>query len=744
MESVSRHGPAETSSVLLPVEGMTCASCVRRVEKTLTAAKGVSGAVVNFATEKVSIVYDPSETTLASLAGELDRAGYRLVLPSPESGAELSMPGNAGSHRKLRMEFLVAAALAALVMLIGFMEMKPVGGSGARPESRPADLIALAAATLVLVWPGRRFFLSAVKLLLRGSADMNTLVSVGAGSAYLATLLSFLRPASFGSAATGMYLDTAVMIIALVLLGRMLEARAKKKTGEGISRLLAGQPVMAIVLRQDGEREIPVSQVVPGDVLMVRPGEKVPVDGRLNDGSAAIDESLITGESGPVPKQKGDRLTAGSLVADGTVVMTATAVGKDTVIARMIRLVEEAQGSRAPVQALADRVAGVFVPAVIGIAAATFLFWLTIGGAPVPVALMNFIAVLVIACPCALGLATPAAVITGSGRAAARGILIRDAEQLQRAGSVDTVIFDKTGTVTTGAPAVGRIQPVGTRTAEEVLRLAAAVERHSPHPFAKSVVRHAAEARVTVPDAADPEQFPGKGMAARVGDLEVIVGNPAFLRDRGIGVPDDGEDDGPGDGQSVVAVAVGGRLAGFIRMEEQLNETARDAVQQLNSMGIATVLLTGDRRPRAERMAREARIERVIAEVLPEGKAAVVEGLKAEGKRVAMVGDGINDAPALASADVGIAMGGGIDVAIATAGITLMRNDLRGVGEAIRISRRTLRTIRQNLFWAFFYNAVGIPLAAAGLLNPMIAAGAMAFSSVSVVTNSLRLRRGKV
>jgi Cu+-exporting ATPase len=730
-------------SVILPVEGMTCASCVSRVEKTLRKMEGVSGASVNFATEKVTLAYDPARTTPVELAKILDEAGYRLVVAGEGDGKATAIGSNDRNLSLLRRDFVIAAVLTVIVIVRSLGDMIPSFDLVPAGFAHQADLLALLATTIVLVVPGRRFLMTAWKLARHGTADMSTLVAVGTGAAYIASLPAILLPSWSAGTPSPLYFDTTATIITLVLLGKMLEARAKKRTGDALARLMKEQPKSARVLRDGTERELPLSEIRIGDRILLRPGEKIPVDGTITEGLLIVDESMITGESVPAEKKSGVPVIGGSVAVDGSATVQATAVGSDTVIARMIRLVEEAQGSKAPIQALADRIAAVFVPAVIASAVLTFILWLTIGHASLQSSLMNFVAVMIIACPCALGLATPTAIISGGGRAASRGILIRDAESLQRAGSVETVIFDKTGTITAGTPVVRRAVTAEGVERSSLLRTAAAIERHSLHPFARAIVGYVGNEDIASVLVEVPVSHPGRGIEARVDGRELLIGSLAFVRERGVGDDRELVTLSAGNEQSAVFVAVDRRLAGVFLLHDPLNDTSVQAVKRLDAMGIETVLLSGDRQEIAEQVGKQAGIGRVIADVLPDEKAAWVKRLQAAGRVVGMVGDGINDAPALAQADVGIAMGRGIDLAIECAGITLMRNDLNGVADAITISRKTVRTIKQNLFWAFIYNAIGIPLAALGLLHPMLAAAAMALSSVSVVTNSLRLRRAK-
>jgi Cu+-exporting ATPase len=602
--------------------------------------------------------------------------------------------------------------------------------------------VLLLAATPVLFVAGKRFFASALQSARHFSADMNTLVAVGTGSAYFYSAAVVLFPEWLGSSGD-VYFDTATMIIALILFGKFLEARAKKRTSEAITALVGLQPKSATVLREGIFTQVPIDSVVHDDIIMVHPGEKIPVDGIIVKGASSVDESLVTGESIPVEKGMSDQVIGGTINTTGSIEFRATAVGKDTVIAHIIKLVEDAQGSKAPIQALADKIASVFVPAVIAAAILTFLVWFFIVNAGFTAAMIHFVAVLIIACPCALGLATPTAIMVGTGAGARKGILIKNAESLERLHAVRTVVFDKTGTLTVGKPSVHEIYALGAMGKTELIHHAAALEHDSEHPFGKAIAgSDEGGAALSV------ESFQatvGAGVRGIVNGEKMLIGNLQLLQEEGIDCSAAGEISRTANdsGMTLVYITVDGRLAGVISLSDTLKSTSRDAVAGLLKMGITPVMISGDNSSVVRPIAAAAGIERYYAEVKPGEKATIISSLQSEGKVVAMVGDGINDAPALAQADVGIAMGSGTDVAMETADVTLMRPDLLGVVEALRLSSDTVRTIHQNLFWAFIYNIIGIPLAALGLLSPVIAAGAMAFSSVSVITNSLRLQRQK-
>jgi Cu+-exporting ATPase len=614
-----------------------------------------------------------------------------------------------------------------------------------------------ALATPVQFWSGMRFHRAALSALRHGSTNMNTLISVGTNAAYLFSTAAIVMPQVFTASgvAPHLYFDTSATIITLILLGRLLEARAKGRTSEAIRKLMALQPKTAKVVRDGVEREIRIEEVSVGDMVIVRPGERIAVDGEVAEGFSAVDESMLTGESLPAEKSVGAKVYGGTVNKSGSIRFRALRVGKETALAQIIRLVEEAQGSKAPIQALADKVASVFVPAVIAIATVTFIIWYFFGPKPsFSLALMNLIAVLIIACPCSLGLATPTAIMVGTGKGAEKGILIRDAAALELCHKVDAVVLDKTGTITKGQPEVVGITLVDQEmkpTLNEVVTLAASAEKFSEHPLGQAIARKATEMGL-VPD--DPQRFtavPGGGIKATVRDgLDVVIGNKAMMRQEGVDLSPVGTviSDISSRGTTPVIMGSGGRAMAVFAIADTIKETSREAIERLKAMGIEVVMLTGDAHATARAIATQLGIERFFAEVMPSQKVEVVKSLRSEGRITAMVGDGINDAPALAEADVGIAIGTGTDIAMEASDITLVKGDLRGVADAIRLSRLTIRTIKQNLFWAFFYNVVGIPVAAGvlypfggPLLNPMIAAAAMAFSSVSVVSNSLRLRR---
>jgi Cu+-exporting ATPase len=608
-----------------------------------------------------------------------------------------------------------------------------------------------------MFWAGTPFFKGAWAALKHRTADMNTLVAVGTLAAFIYSAVVTIAPVStFMSLGKtpDVYFDSAAMIITLILLGRLLEARAKGRASGAIAKLLGLKAKVAHVIRDGKEADVPLDEVEVGDLLAVRPGETIPVDGEIVEGSSAVDEAMLSGESMPVDKNVGDRVVGSTINLTGSFRFRANRVGKDTVLAQIVRLVEEAQGAKAPIQRLADRVASVFVPVVISIAVATFIVWILAGPPPALThALLNFVAVLIIACPCALGLATPTAIMVGTGKGAELGILIRGGEVLEETRRIDTVIFDKTGTLTVGKPSVTDVFALGNGAGDEVLMLAASAEMDSEHPLGVAVKEEAEAKGLALERPESFEAVPGKGVRATIGSRRVLLGNPGFLADEGFRSDELAEkiDELSGQGKTCTGLVVDEEPAGVIALADTIKENAREAVSELRSMDIEVYMITGDNERTARAIAEQAGIDNVLAEVLPRDKADTVAKLQEEGKKVAMVGDGINDAPALARADVGIALGAGTDIAIEASDITLIRDDLRSVTDAIKLSRKTVTIIKQNLFWAFFYNTLGIPIAAGVLypiwgilLNPMYAAAAMAFSSVSVVTNSLRLRRARL
>ena len=720
----------------LDLQGMHCASCVARIERSLKKVAGVEEAAVNLATNRASVTYDPALTSLAAMVAAVEKAGYGATPVTETRPKEAEAPG-----RDTALFNLIGAAALTLPVLVLSMAGMGMAGMG-RPAW--AEWVFAALTTAVVFGFGRQFFAGAWNALRHGgAATMDTLVALGASAAYFSSLAELIWAPH-----PQVYFETAATIVTLILLGRWLEARAKRRATDTIQSLIALAPKTARRVLGDGsEQDVPVEALRPGDVLRVRPGEKVAVDGVVTGGASAVDEALLTGESLPAEKTVGDTVIGGTFNKSGTLLYRASATGADTTLAHMVRLVEEAQGSKAPVQRLADAVSAVFVPAVLGIALVTFLVWFFGLHAGVAGALAPAVAVLVIACPCALGLATPTAIMVGVGRGAALGILIKNGEALERAHTIGRVVFDKTGTLTEGRPALTDVVLHDGLDRPALLRLAAAAERGSEHPLGRAIVE-GAEAEGLVGEAEAFTSLAGSGVRASVDGRDVLVGTAVLLGESGIVVPERAEVDMArleAEGKTSVLVAVGGVETGLLAVADTVRPGAKDAVARLHRMGLSVALLTGDSARVADAVAAEVGIREVEAGVRPDGKAAAIKGRQEGGRvRVAMVGDGVNDAPALAQADLGIAMGKATDVAMAAADITLLRADLNGVADAILLSRRTMKIIRQNLFWAFIFNIVGIPLAALGLLNPMLAALAMAGSSVTVVTNSLRLKTAKL
>jgi Cu+-exporting ATPase len=746
--------PATPSAeIQLPIDGMSCASCVNRIERFLRKTPGVAEASVNLATEVATITYLPEIAGLDELARAIEAAGYEIRrLPKAMDGTQESLVDEADAasterareQRSLGRSAAVALAIAAVAMGLMYAPSLPLSMEG-------LAWVLIGPATLVQFWAGRRFYRAAWRAAVHGSTSMDTLVVVGTSAAWAYSVLVTLAPGIFRSAGIEpqTYFDSSTAIVGLVLMGRWLEARAKAQTVGAIKQLIGLQARVARIVRGGREIDVPLEEVRVGDLIRVRPGERVPVDGRVVEGESAIDESMLTGEPMPVEKGPGDGVIGATMNRHGTFLFRATRVGRDTALAHIVELVRRAQGSKAPIQRLADRIGGIFVPVVLGIGALTFGLWFVFGPDPkVTHALVAFITVVVISCPCAMGLATPTAIMVGTGKGAEGGILIRGGEALELAAGIDAVIFDKTGTLTRGRPALGQVVAAPGFTADQVLDLAASVERGSEHPLAAAILARADEAGLGRQSVQKFEAVAGRGVRGRIDGKQVLVGTAAFLEAAGV-------DLGPvsaaeGVASAVAYVALAGRAAGALPTIDEIKPEAAEAVRELVAAGLEVWLVTGDGVRVAQSVAHAVGIpvERVLAEVLPAGKADAVAAIQARGLRVAMVGDGINDAPALARADVGIAIGTGADVAMEASDVTLVGGDPRAVATAIRLSRQTRRVIRQNLFWAFGYNVVLIPVAMGALfpvfgvtLNPALAAAAMAFSSVSVVSNSLRLRR---
>ncbi|OFW41641.1 MAG: copper-translocating P-type ATPase [Acidobacteria bacterium RIFCSPLOWO2_12_FULL_67_14b] len=783
MNADSETAPAGAPplKITLPVEGMTCAACQANVQRALTAAPGVTRAAVNLMTHEATVNYDPAITGPEHLVAAINETGYASHLPTADLDATAADEARERAQQieyvSLRTRALSALALGAAAMIASMPLMGGVAPHAEHagdpllrwtmtaidPPVRAAlpwlyaidpqalTLALLAATVFVMAWAGRHFYTRAWSSLRHRTANMNTLIAVGTGAAFLYSVAATFAPGLFVAegARPDVYYEAVILIIALVLLGNTMEARAKTQTTRALRQLAKLQPSSARVRRDGEERDIPIGDVRAGDIVIVRPGERIPVDGVIVTGSGAIDESMLTGESMPVDKQAGDAVIGATINTSGALDIRATAIGAHTVLARIVTLMKDAQASQAPIQRLADRISAVFVPTVIGIAVLTFAAWMVLPADPSFVrALTAAVAVLIIACPCAMGLAVPTAVMVASGRGAAAGVLIKGGEPLERLAGVDAVVFDKTGTLTEGKPRVVDFALAPQQDRARVLRLVSAAEGRSEHPLARAIVAYAEGASGDSP-VEHLVAVPGKGVVATVGAARVIVGTGALMRESGIDTAAAFPQSAAwaSEAKTTVFAAIDGKAAAAFAIADTMRTNAARVVASLKRRGLRVVLLTGDRRATAEAVAAQAGITEVIAEVLPEGKVDAIKGLQQRGHRVAMVGDGLNDAPALAQADIGMAMASGTDIAADAASVTLMRSDLASVEHAIVLAATTMKTMRQNLFWAFVYNVVGIPVAAGVLypmfgvlLSPIVASAAMAFSSVSVVSNSLRLR----
>jgi Cu+-exporting ATPase len=774
---------------------MTCAACQSRVQRTLAKTPGVIDASVNLMMGNATVAYDAAAVSPDTLVEQIRATGYGAELPVQDRSAldeqERRDAAQAEEFDELRRKAIVSGVVGVIAMLLSmpvmvanahsshgvvadpFMRWAMTSLSPALASALPG-LYAIPASVLnyglfaltlaVILWAGRQFYTRAWAGARHRSADMNTLIAVGTGAAFLYSVIATVWPALFvdHGVQPDVYYEAVVIIIALILTGNAFEARAKRQTSAALRALARLQPKTARVVRNGADVDVPIEQVRPGDIVAVRPGERIPVDGEIMTGGSAVDESMLTGESLPVEKRQGDRVIGATINGTGAFTYRATTLGADSVLAQIVKLMRDAQGARAPIQRLADQVSAVFVPTVIALAMVTFLVWLVVvhasggtAGAALVRAFAASIAVLIIACPCAMGLAVPTAVMVATGKGAEAGILIKGGDALQRAGDVGTVVLDKTGTVTEGKPIVTDVLVAQDAAVEraELVHFAASLERSSEHPLAAAIARHAGDLGVVLGAADSFESIPGQGVTGVVDGRTVVVGNHALMIARGVAVDDvrSSADRLAAEGKSTSYVAIDGRLAGLIAVADPIRPTSRGAIEALRALGLDVVMLTGDDQRTGEAIARLAGIDRVVAGALPAGKVAEIERLQSEGRVVAMVGDGINDGAAIARSDVGFAIASGTDVAIEAADVALMRGDLRGVVQAIQLSRRTMRTMRQNLFWAFVYNVIGIPIAAGVLypafgllLSPILASAAMAFSSVSVVSNSLRLRRFRI
>ncbi len=740
------------TEITLPITGMTCANCAATIERTLKKSDGVRSAAVNYATERATVELD-SEVDVDDLIRAVERVGYGVVRTSAGDGGDSEATARAAELAHQRRAFLVGAAFSLPLFVLSMA--RDFGLIGPWAHAPWVNWLMLVLAAPVQFYVGWDYYVGGWKALRNGAANMDVLVALGSTVAFVYSVVVTVVLTT-GSSAVGdhVYFETAALIITLIKLGKLLETKAKGQASAAIRELMKLQPDTATVLRDSGEVLVPLSEVVVGDVVLVRPGERIPVDGVVTEGHSAVDESMLTGESMPVERSPGDEVAGATINAHGVLRVRATQVGADTALARIVHMVEQAQGSKAPIQRLADRVASWFVPIVLVLAVITFLVWWLVVGAGFTPAIIRLVAVLVIACPCALGLATPTAVMVGTGRGAARGILFRNSEALESSEDVDVVVLDKTGTVTAGAPVVREIAFATGSSEAVVLTIAAAVEINSEHPLARAVVAGARDRGISAEPASGFSATPGRGVSAERAGQPVLVGSRRMMEEQGVDPSGltDAATTMEARAWTVLWVAEAGVVVGLVGVADEVKEGSAEAVRSLRGRGVRVVMLTGDNRTVADAVAREVGIDEVMAEVLPDQKAAAVSSLQAEGLRVAMVGDGINDAPALAQADVGVALGTGTDVAIEAADVTLMRGDLRSVPEALALSKATMRTIRQNLVWAFAYNVVLIPVAAGVLypldwvpdmlrsLHPILAAVAMAASSVSVVANSLRLR----
>ncbi|KRF67195.1 ATPase P [Bacillus sp. Soil768D1] len=725
------------------ITGMTCAACATRIEKGLNKMDGVSKANVNLALENATVEYDPSEASPIDIIQRVEKLGYGAIIKDDNKE---SVDFRQKEIQKQKRKFIFAVILSfpllwAMVSHFSFTSFIYM------PDFLMNPWVQMAFATPVQFIIGKQFYVGAYKALKNKSANMDVLVAMGTSAAYFYSVYQSIIAIGVHHHTAQLYFETSAILITLILLGKLFEAKAKGRSSEAIKKLMGLQAKTALVLRNGEEREIPLEEVIVGDTVLVKPGEKIPVDGEVVEGNSAVDESMLTGESIPVDKSMGDTVIGSTLNKNGFLKMKATKIGRDTALSQIIKVVEDAQGSKAPIQRLADQISGVFVPIVIGIALLTFLVWMIwVNPGEFTPAFEAMIAVLVIACPCALGLATPTSIMAGSGRAAEFGILFKGGEHLETTHHIDTVILDKTGTVTNGTPVLTDVLIENGMGEQHFLSLIGAAEKQSEHPLAQSIVQGIQERKISLALVQEFEAIPGYGVKAVVDQKVLLVGTRKLMKQNNVDITKalPAMEDLEGQGKTAMLASIDGEYAGLIAVADTIKDTSQTAIKRLKEMDIQVIMITGDNQRTAHAIGNQVGIDQVIAEVLPEGKAEEVKKLQAAGKKVAMVGDGINDAPALALADIGMAIGTGTDVAMEAADITLIRGDLNSIADAILMSRKTMRNIKQNLFWAFAYNVIGIPIAAIGLLAPWLAGAAMAFSSVSVVINALRLQRVKL